>query len=210
MTGAAFLLLALTIVAAFVDWIAVDQDRAAIETLAKPLTMVALIAAVVAFDVDEPSARAWFITALVLSLAGDLFLLPGRDLFVQGLGAFLLAHLAYIVGLQVIGVELLPFLVGIAAAAGLVAAVGRPVLEAVRRQEPALSTPVTIYIVAISVMAASAWGTANLPAAAGASLFVASDALLAWNRFVEQYPWGRVAVIVTYHLGQIGLALSLL
>jgi uncharacterized membrane protein YhhN len=210
MTGAAFLLLALMLVAAFVDWIAVDQKRVAVETLAKPLTMVFLIAAVIAFDVDEPTARGWFVAALVLSLAGDLFLLPTRDLFVQGLGAFLLAHLAYIVGLWVMGVQVLPFFVGIAAAAALVAVVGRPILEAAKREEPALATPVTVYMVAISVMAASAWGTANLPAALGASLFVSSDALLAWNKFVEEHSWGRVAVIVTYHLGQLGLALSLL
>ena len=47
--------------------------------------------------------RAWFVAALVLSLAGDVFLMLPKDLFVFGLGAFLLGHLAYIVGLHVDG-----------------------------------------------------------------------------------------------------------
>jgi hypothetical protein len=43
----------------------------------------------------------------------------------------------------------------------------------------------------------------------GAGLFYVSDALIAWNRFIEARPWGDLAIIVTYHLGQIGLALAL-
>jgi uncharacterized membrane protein YhhN len=43
----------------------------------------------------------------------------------------------------------------------------------------------------------------------GASLFYASDALIAWNRFVRETPHARLTVMVTYHLGQVGLVLSL-
>jgi len=62
----------------------------------------------------------------------------------------------------------------------------------------------------ISLMVASAIGTESLVAVAGASLFYASDALIAWNRFIHEYAWGRVAIMVTYHLGQILLVLSLI
>ena len=44
---------------------------------------------------------------------------------------------------------------------------------------------------------------------AGAALFYASDALIGWERFVEARDGGHLAVMVTYHLGQILLVLSL-
>ena len=47
-------------------------------------------------------------------------------------------------------------------------------------------------------------------AIAGALLFYASDAILAWDRFVAPKRWGRVATHVTYHTGQALLVLSLL
>ena len=45
--------------------------------------------------------------------------------------------------------------------------------------------------------------------AVGASLFFASDAMLAWDRFAAPSSLLRLLVIVTYHLGQIGLAASI-
>ena len=46
-------------------------------------------------------------------------------------------------------------------------------------------------------------------AIAGAVLFYASDGILGWNKFVQPVPHGRVAIMTTYHLGQIGLVLAL-
>ena len=46
-------------------------------------------------------------------------------------------------------------------------------------------------------------------AVVGAGLFYVSDALIAWNRFVAETRHGRVAIMVTYHLAQMGLVLSL-
>ena len=44
-----------------------------------------------------PAARWGFtVAALSLSLAGDVLLMVRKDLFVAGLAAFLLAHLAYV------------------------------------------------------------------------------------------------------------------
>ena len=61
----------------------------------------------------------------------------------------------------------------------------------------------------ISGMVVAAFGRASVAAVTGALLFYASDATLAWNRFVEGRRRGRLAVMVTYHLGQLGLVLSL-
>ena len=44
----------------------------------------------------------------------------------------------------------------------------------------------------------------------GAALFVASDAMIAWDRFVAPFPAADLGIMVTYHLGQAGLVLSLL
>ncbi len=46
-------------------------------------------------------------------------------------------------------------------------------------------------------------------AASSRSTFAASDALLAWGRFVGPAPGGRVAVHVTYHVAQALLVLAL-
>ena len=47
-------------------------------------------------------------------------------------------------------------------------------------------------------------------AGVGAALFVASDAMIAWNRFVAPFRAADLGIMVTYHLGQAGLVLSLL
>jgi uncharacterized membrane protein YhhN len=72
-----------------------------------------------------------------------------------------------------------------------------------------MAVPVTAYVAVISFMLASAFGTRNAFAIVGAGLFYVSDALIAWDRFVKPRPWARLAIMTTYHLGQVGLVLSL-
>jgi uncharacterized membrane protein YhhN len=214
MTGAALLLFALTAVAAVADWVAVDREWRGLEYLCKPLTLLLLIGAALALEPDDTTVRTWFVAALVLSLAGDVFLMLEdrvEGLFVAGLGAFLLGHLAYVGGMLVDGVVLTRFGIGLALAALAVAVLGLTILRAVRAgPDPELVGPVTAYMVVISAMVACAIGVGHPAGVGGAALFYASDSLIAWNRFVRQLPHGRLAVMVTYHLGQVGLVLSLL
>ena len=211
MTSQAFLLLSFTLVVAFADWVAVANDRRRIEYVCKPLTMVLLIATALALDVSSSAVLVAFVTALVFSLIGDVFLmLPGERWFVFGLGAFLVGHLAYVVGLWCQGLTLAAFLVGLVVVGVAMLILGLRIVRAVSRSdEPELVVPVAVYIGVISLMVASAIGTRSPFAIVGASLFYTSDALIAWNKFVKAYPWGRVAVMITYHVGQIGLVLSL-
>jgi len=74
-------------------------------------------------------------------------------------------------------------------------------------------------VLVICAMVASAVGTAgrhewragsSALAIVGAGLFFVSDALIGWTRFVGDVRWGRVLIMATYHLGQIGLVLGLL
>ena len=64
-------------------------------------------------------------------------------------------------------------------------------------------------VMVVSAMGIVAAGTGLLVTAIGGALFVVSDALLGWGRFVGPAPGGRVLVHVTYHLGQAGLVLWL-
>lgn len=196
--------------AAVGDWIAVGRRRRRLEHVLKPATLGLLIAVAVLLDPDSESQRAWFVVALFLSLAGDIFLMLPERFFVAGLGSFLLAHVAYIGGFW--GGEDLSeraLLVGAAAtlAAGLV--LGRIVVRGAHARSPQFALPVFVYIIAISIMVISAVGTMNPAAIAGAGLFYVSDTLIAWNRFVGAIAWAPVAIMITYHLAQGGLVLSL-
>ena len=203
-------LLGLTLVVAAVDWFAVATERLRLEYVAKPGTMVVLIGAALALTDVDGTARTWFVVALALSLAGDVFLMLPADLFVPGLASFLLGHLAYIVGLWQGDTSTTGLLVAAAAVAVLLPTLGRRILGAVRSgDEPELLVPVTVYVLVISAMVVSAGASGSAVALAGAVSFYASDALIAWNRFIHEQRWGRVAIIVTYHLAQIGLVLSL-
>ena len=209
MTTAAWGLLAAAAVFAVGNWIAVDRGHRRLEWVCKPATLALLIGVAVALDPTDGAQRAWFLAALVLSLAGDVFLMLPKERFVEGLAAFLLGHVAYIVGL---GHEaaLVPLVVGAAVVSVVTAVVGRRILASVQASdEPDLVAPVAAYMAVISAMVATAVGTLEAVAIAGAALFFLSDALIAWNRFVEPVPRARLAIMVTYHLGQAGLVLSL-
>ena len=62
----------------------------------------------------------------------------------------------------------------------------------------------------IGAMVATALAIGNPLAAVGAVLFAVSDSMIAWDRFVGAFPGAGVWIMVTYHLGQAGLVLSLL
>ncbi len=203
-------LIAATLAVALVDWWAVFTARRPVEYVFKPLTMVVLIAAAVTLtDPASSAARWWLVAGLVCSLAGDVFLMLD-DLFVPGLASFLVGHLCYIVALANLGPTLPALIVGVVAVAVGVAFVGRIVINGAAATDARLRLPVTAYITAISVMVAVSIGTMIPFAIVGALLFYLSDACIGWSRFVKDFPQSRMAIITTYHLGQIGLVLALL
>ena len=206
MTTASWALLAATLAFAVTDWWATWAERRSVRLVAKPATLALLIGVAVTLDPVDPTIRTWMVIGLVLSLAGDVFLMLDEKWFVAGLGSFLLGHVAYIVGLQLAPRSWGWTLVGLALVLVAIATVGRRVVTGVARSEHReMVPPVIAYLVVISAMVVSAFGTADATAIVGASLFYASDATLAWNRFLEQRRFGPLAVMVTYHLGQIGL-----
>jgi uncharacterized membrane protein YhhN len=207
---------ALALAAAFAigDWIAVGRRDRRLEYVCKPATLTALIAVACLLDpaAGADTRRSWFVAALVLSLAGDVLLMldgNGRDLFVAGLAAFLVGHVCYVVGFWTDGPAGRAFAISAVIVVVVVGPLAARILGALRA-EPALRPPVAAYIGVISVMVATALATGNVVAAVGATLFAASDSMIAWNRFVRPFRGAEVAIMVTYHLGQAGLVLSLL
>jgi uncharacterized membrane protein YhhN len=197
------------------NWTAKARSNRALEYVCKPATLVALIFAAGLLDpaTDAHTRRAWFVAALVFSLAGDVFLMAPRDLFVPGLASFLVGHLCYVVGFWTHGPSAVALLIAIAVVAVVVAPLGRRILTAIARsgdpESKGLLAPVAGYIAVISAMLATALATGNPLAGGGAVLFVASDSMIAWDRFVRPFRWAPVAIMVTYHLGQAGLVASL-
>lgn len=197
------------------DWWAVARGVRRLEYVCKPAATAALLGVAVTLHGAPTATRVSFLVALALCLVGDVCLMlpadpDGRDQFVPGLAAFLLAHVAFTVGFVTRGVAVTGLLLG--AALILVVAVPlttRFVRALTRADHRELIAPVVAYLVAIGAMATAALGAGDGWGIAGAWLFVASDALIAETRFVAPR-WGApVAIMVTYHLALAALVVSL-
>ena len=173
----------------------------------KPLPVLALVLVV---SQRRGRVRSSVLTGLLLGAVGDVLLEPRLpSLFLPGLVTFLLGHVAYVVGftreaprLQVL--RLLPSVLIV----GVVLALVLPALK-----EP----PVPIILYALTI-GAFAWRAAarvgHVEAVhawfgvVGALLFVASDTLLAVNRFVQPFEFAVPAILVTYWSAQAFIAVA--
>ncbi len=204
------ILIGLTLVVAAVDWWAAQTGQKTWEYIFKPLTMVVLIGAALAIsDPADDTARTLMVVGLVASLAGDVFLMLGEKFFLQGLIGFLLAHVFYVIALAMLGVSGGPLLVGVAVVVVVAGIFGTRIVRGAAQSERVMAVPVAVYMSVISVMVVTAIGTGNPWAIAGSLLFFFSDACIGWDRFVAPLPARSLLVMVTYHVGQIGLVLSL-
>jgi uncharacterized membrane protein YhhN len=213
MTTLAWVFLGLTLLVAGLDWAAVGADYKPAEYVFKPLTMVMLGAMALSLQLEPGVDRKWHVVAIGLSMLGDIFLMLPDDreeYFLAGLGSFLLAHIAYIVGMAEIGVSSPQIWIGVALAVLAVGSVGSRVAPAAKRRDRRLFVPVIAYMCVIGTMLATAVGTGLAFAIVGAALFCLSDSFIGWSRFVHNFRGSSMAIITTYHLGQIGLVLALL
>lgn len=187
MTTIAWIFLGVATVYAVADWFAVATGDRFLEYIAKPSVMAFLFGVALTVNATSEAAQNWFAIALLLSLAGDVFLMVPGDRFVPGLVSFLLAHVAYVVGLLQLDLSP-PFLaVGLVVAAVIIGVVGTRVIGAVRSSgDDELVVPVAVYIGAIAAMTTAAFATGDGRAIVGALLFVSSDAMLAWDRFAGE------------------------
>jgi len=177
-----------------------------------PLTTLFLLLAAAVVQTGVPARYKWsIVTGLGCSAVGDLSLILPGNWFVPGLGSFLAAHLCYLwafTGDSRLAGRKLPFVVWAAFGILLLACLWPGVAGPLR-------LPVLLYTLAISAMAAQASSralakrdAAAILAAVGAALFVASDSVLAFQRFRHPLAWGRFVVLGTYFAAQGGIALS--
>lgn len=203
----------LSALAAVANWVAVATGRPVVERWAKPLTMIGLIAVVLSVGATESRTGWLLVAALVFCLLGDVALLGDTQArFLLGLGAFLLGQFLYAVTFTSLGLTggvLWVITGGLVVLAAFV--VGREILPAVWRSGGAtLITPVAVYMGVIGLMALFGWLTGHVLIGLGAAFFLASDTILALDKFVENRPWGHLAVMVTYHLAQALIVLGVL
>jgi uncharacterized membrane protein YhhN len=214
-TAPALVALVLAGLLAVGDWYSrwpalVSAAMTRLEYVCKPGTLIALIATAALLDPQDGTVRAWFVVALVFSLVGDILLMLPREQFVGGLAAFLVAHVCYIAGFVAGGLRASAVAFALLGTAVVLAPVAIRVLRGVARNEPALRPPVVAYLFVIGTMLAVAVASGNVIAAIAAVLFVASDSMIAWSKFVAPFAAAPVAIMVTYHLAQAGFVLSLL
>ncbi|MFJ2367186.1 lysoplasmalogenase [Pseudomonas sp. NPDC087697] len=179
--------------------------------LVKPLPVLALLGWL--HDAPPSDYRRWISLGLIFSLLGDVLLAWPGDLFVFGLGAFLVAHLAYLKAYlsDCRRLALLPLILALGVGALLLGIL-------ISHGLGPLLIPVIVYGVAISVMlwrALARLGSdvpkrSALLAAGGALTFVFSDSVIGISRFVLPFEAAPYVIILSYWLGQWGIAASAL
>ena len=183
---------------------AIIFDNQLVMFVAKPMLMVSLA---IFYLVSVSKPNFWYVSALFFSFWGDSLLLFKDEYFVLGLASFLLAHLSYItisskylqqVSLNKIILHSLPFVIFLVLLMNLI----YPNLDA-------MFIPVLVYGIVISVFGAVTYlvfsmhkSTANLWLFLGALLFIASDSVLAINKFYESQEIYQVLIMITYITAQ--------
>ena len=200
-------------VTALINWGSVLRGEQVVERVTKPLVIVLLMG--VAWSlywegrVASSPTLLPVLVALAFCLVGDVALLHATETrFLVGLGAFLVAHVAYIWAiLETPVAEGFPWWLVAAVPAVLLlhAKVGRDIV----RHSGAQKGPVLIYQLVLSALLLVAAWHGDWLLLLGCAVFVTSDALLGHDRFVRERRWAPLAVIVTYHLAQILIVVAL-
>ena len=185
------------------------------QQLTKVLLVPVLI--VYAWSNAAGAARWALVTALLLGWAGDILLLFSERqelFFLLGLGAFLAGHLAYIRSFMLWkdgsgSHQWAPYF-------GLVAVVSI-LMSRITASLGDMLVPVLLYVAAISamtVMAIRRKGATNTTSyyavLTGALCFIASDYLIAWNKFHSLIPNSAVWIMLTYAIAQYLIVQGLL
>ncbi|QDQ85784.1 lysoplasmalogenase [Paraburkholderia megapolitana] len=185
--------------------------------LCKPLATLLILRLAWTAHAAAPRYRSWMLRGIVLSLAGDVFLMLPWNLFVAGLVSFLLAHLCFIVALSSdTRFAARPLSVFACLGYGAVNVwLLWPTLPS------ALRVPVIVYVLVLATMGAQAlarvWVHVAMGdslrdsarrAAVGGLLFMLSDTLLAWDRFHAALPLSALWILASYYAAMWMLASS--
>jgi uncharacterized membrane protein YhhN len=182
--------------------------------ICKPVASAGFIAAALSGGAPTGGFGWAIVTALALSFAGDVLLIPRATAwFAAGLASFLFGHLGFAAAFLLRGVSpawVLGALLVVGAVAFGVHRWLRPHVP------PQLRGPVLAYILVISLMVALAWGTfGHRPDARAALLlgaaiaFFFSDLAVARNRFVAEGLVNRLWGLPLYYGAQLAFAWAL-
>ena len=185
----------------------------------KPLILLALILffGTCGSRLDKKNYR-YTLMALLFSLTGDILLLYDHLsplYFMLGLIAFLLAHISYSVVFLIQGKIILKKEMRTVAVSLL--AYGIALFMMLQDNLGTLKVPVIIYILAILIMAITAYGRKDLVdytsfklVFMGALFFILSDSILAVNKFLVAIPGSHFLVMGTYATAQYLMVRGLL
>ncbi|MDP2989997.1 MAG: lysoplasmalogenase [Kiritimatiellota bacterium] len=203
------------------NWLAIWFDWKLANYLSKPAIILALLGWF--FSTAGLSFPAlWFGIGLAFALAGDtLLLFPGKC-FLYGTTAFMVTHIAYIIGFNQSLPVMSPAIIALIMISFSLWVLIFTILRRAARSNEAYRTieiPLIVYNLMILLMVISALTTKFrsewLPAASalvscGALLFLFSDVLLAVDRFIQPLPTARLWKRVTYQLGQLAIIAGVL
>jgi uncharacterized membrane protein YhhN len=181
--------------------------KTSLEYFFKPFTMIAIIAMAI---INSSSPATFYQNAiligLVFSAIGDVLLIDEKRFFVYGLLSFLIAHICFIAAFWsdpnflVVGLYLLYVLF---------------FLRILWKHLGDLKIPVIVYSLILALMS---WMALSLTisnhnhntfhAFIGSILFVASDSLLAFNKFKTEFRYSEIAILATYFAAQWFIAIS--
>jgi uncharacterized membrane protein YhhN len=193
-------------------------DWGSLAVFTKPLLLLFLFLAV--FSAKNFKTKTLLLVALIFSWMGDVLLMfteHAAHFFILGLIAFLISHVLYIVLFtkQAVSRPLNRkiLLLGVLFVLCYLAAFLTTILPYLGE----LQIPVIVYGLVISLMLVSAikgalvWiPRANLMLLFGAIAFVASDSLLAFDKFYSAFDYASVLIMLTYLIAQYLISIGIL
>ena len=178
-----------------------------------PLSILFVAAALIQPHPIEPYYQ-WVVAGLVFGLIGDVCLaLKGNKAFKAGLVAFLLGHVLYVVAFA--GLTRPSDWLNLTHL--LIVGISLGVFWWLRPHLGAMTIPVGLYVLVISLMIAAAWvaflnpdlrSTGAWALLVGACCFYVSDVFVARERFVRRRFANRLLGLPLYYVGQFCIAFS--
>jgi len=193
----------LFVVVAAIELISEIYNLKTLNIVVKPLLMPSL-AAYFFFSVAKKNRLAFFvIIALMLSWFGDVFLMfqeINSQYFVFGLVSFLLAHVTYVIIFKKSSLGFKPSIITYSTGFSLIL-FGALLLFLLWAGLGEMQLPVSVYTIVIISMGITALFRKAEGASIvliGAILFIASDSMIAINKFYEPISSARFWIMITY------------
>lgn len=192
------------LIVAIADIYAIITHNKEVEMIAKPLIATSLV---ILYLVSVKQPNFWYVSALFFAFWGDVLLLFQDQFFIYGLASFLLAHVLLItisskflnqVSIPKILLHSFPF---VALLGGLIymiySGLGEMLIPVI-----VYGIVISIFGVITSVIYASKRSVENGWLFLGALTFIASDSILAINKFYHSTELLGISIMITYIIAQ--------